>query len=221
MPIEQKETTQFIPALRFRGLTRFYDGLIRATLKEEAFKARLIRQARIEPGHRVLDLGCGTGTLTVMAKRAHPEATVIGLDADPETLDIARAKADQSGVTIELRHGRATEPPFEPGSFDRVISSLVLHHLTTDDKRQALVAAKKLLRHPGELHVADWGRAQNLPMRVAFLAVQLLDGFATTTDNVRGRIPELMTEAGFRAVEETHREVTVFGTLSLYKGAAP
>lgn len=49
----------------------------------------------------------------------------------------------------------------------------------------------------------------------------MLDGFATTTDNVRGFLPTLMTDAGFRAVEETHREMTVFGTLSLYRGLAP
>jgi hypothetical protein len=58
-------------------------------------------------------------------------------------------------------------------------------------------------------------------MRVAFLAIQLLDGFATTADNVRGLRPTYMTEAGFRSVEETHREMTVFGTLSLYRGVAP
>lgn len=58
-------------------------------------------------------------------------------------------------------------------------------------------------------------------MRVAFLAIQLLDGFGTTADNVRGLLPTLMEEAGLRDVEETHREMTVFGTLSLYKAAAP
>jgi 2-polyprenyl-3-methyl-5-hydroxy-6-metoxy-1,4-benzoquinol methylase len=215
------DTTKFIPALRFRALTRFYDGVVRTLLDEEAFKARLLRQARIEAGQRVLDVGCGTGTLTIMAKRAQPEAIVFGLDADRETLDIARSKADEGGVAIELRRGLASEPPFEPGTFDRVISSLLLHHLTTEDKRRGLAAAKALLRPGGEIHIADWGRAQSLSMRLAFLAVQLLDGFATTTDNVRGRIPELMAEAGFRAIEETHRERTIFGTLSLYKGVAP
>lgn len=215
------DATKFIPALRFRTLTRFYDGILRTLLKEEAFKDRLIRQARIEPSQRVLDVGCGTGTLTIMTKRAHREAAVFGLDADPEALDIARAKAAKDCVTVELHRGLAWEPPFEPGTFDRVISSLLLHHLTTENKRRALAAAKKLLRPGGEIHMADWGRAQNLPMRFAFLAVQLLDGFTTTTDNVRGRIPELMAEAGFGPVEETHREKTAFGTLSLYRGIVP
>ena len=57
-------------------------------------------------------------------------------------------------------------------------------------------------------------------MRLAFLGVQLLDGFETTSDNVQGRLVPLMEQAGFRSVSETHREMTVFGTLSLYQATA-
>ena len=58
-------------------------------------------------------------------------------------------------------------------------------------------------------------------MRAAFLAVQILDGFETTTDNVRGKLPSMMELAGFKDIAETHREMTMFGTLSLYRGVAP
>ncbi len=208
---------KFIPALRFHWLTRLYDGLINATLKEDAFKGRLIQQANVAPGHRVLDVGCGTGTLTVMLKRAHPAATVIGLDADPAALAIAKKKAQDGHVEIEFRQGLASAPPFEPGTFDRIVSSLVFHHLATADKRLALAAARSLLRTGGELHIADWGRAENVVMRAAFLGVQLLDGFATTTDNVQGCLPRFIEQAGFSSVTETHREMTVFGTLSLHR----
>jgi len=51
------DKARYIPALRFRSLTRFYDRILGAALKEEAFKEHLVRQARIGPGHRVLDLG--------------------------------------------------------------------------------------------------------------------------------------------------------------------
>ncbi len=210
----------YIPALRLRALTRFYDRALKATLKEERFKELLVRQARIESGHRVLDLGCGTGTLTVLVARAQPGATGVGLDGDPEALGIARTKAAQAGVAIELHEGMAFEPPFEPGSFDSDVSSLLFHHLTTEDKRRTLRASRDLLRTGGEIHVADWGRAQNFAMRIAFLSVRLLDGFATTADSARGRLPALMDEAGFTSVAETHREMTAFGTLSLYRGTA-
>lgn len=53
----------YVPALRFHWLTRFYDPLIRVTLREDRFKALLVEQAVPQPGDRILDLGCGTGTL--------------------------------------------------------------------------------------------------------------------------------------------------------------
>lgn len=95
--------TGFIPALRFRWLTRFYAPVVQALLKEEKFKKRLVEQANLKPGHQVLDLGCGTATLTIMLKRACPEATVIGLDGDSEVLGLARKKiaaADTDTTTI-------------------------------------------------------------------------------------------------------------------------
>ena len=215
------DTEHFIPALRFRWLTRFYDRVLAATLKEEKFKTLLLRQACIAPGHRVLDLGCGTGTLTLLAKRAVPEASVVGLDADPEALAIARRKAQAAGVDLDFREALAWDAPFPPGSFDRVLSSLVLHHLSPENKRRALLHVAALLRPGGELHVADWGAPHDALMRAAFLGVQLLDGFETTRDNVRGRIVPLMREAGFAAARETHRERSVFGTLSLYRAETP
>ena len=112
----------------------------------------------------------------------------------------------------------AYDPPFGTGSFDRIVSSLVFHHLTTADKRRTLAKARELLVPGGELHIADWGRPQNAWMRFAFLGVQLLDGFETTSDSVRGRLVPLMKEAGLLSVEETHRENTIFGTLAFYRG---
>jgi ubiquinone/menaquinone biosynthesis C-methylase UbiE len=211
-------TTSYIPALGFHWLTRFYDPVVRFTLREEEFKQRLIAQARLQPGHAILDLGCGTGTLTTMIKRACPGANVVGLDVDPEVLQIARRKAAAAGVEIELREGMAYAPPFAAGSFDRVLTSLVLHHLTTADKRRTLSAVKELLRPHGELHVADWGKPHNALMTVASYGVRLLDGAGTTQANHDGLIPTMMSEAGFADVAETDRMMTVFGTLSLYSG---
>lgn len=211
----------YVRALRFRGLTRFYDALVGATLKEDRFRNLLLEQAGIRPGHEVLDVGCGTGTLAVLVKRARPDARIVGLDGDPEVLCLAAKKVRDAGVDVELVEGLAHRPPFPPASFDRVLSSLVFHHLTTEDKTAAFSEIFGLLRPGGELHVADWGRAQNAAMRVAFLTVQLLDGFRTTTDNVRGRLVPMMQSAGFLDVVETYREMTLFGTLSLYRARKP
>ena len=211
----------YIPALRYESLTRFYDPVLRATLKEDRFKRMLVKQVALRPGHRVLDVGCGTATLTILLKQACAEAEVTGLDGDAKVLDLARTKIKAAGLDVTVMQGLASEAPFPLASFDRIASSLVFHHLTTEEKRRTLKRVRELLKSGGEVHTADWGKAQNPAMRVAFLAIQLLDGFSTTTDNVRGFLPTLMTDAGFRAVEETHREMTVFGTLSLYRGLAP
>lgn len=216
-----KAARAYIPALRFRWLTRFYDPVVQTLLREQRFKQRLVEQAGLQPGHRVLDLGCGTATLSIMLKRSCPEATVVGLDGDPEILRIAGQKVSAAGVEIELREGMAFAPPFASASFNRVVSSLVFHHLTTEDKRRTLAQVRALLRPGGELHLADWGKAQNPLMRFAFLGVQLLDGFQTTTDNVRGLLIPFMQEASFSSVAETGRVPTLLGTLSLYRAVVP
>ena len=211
---------RYIPALRFDWLTQFYDPVVRVTTKEEKFKALLVAQANLSPGQRVLDVGCGTGTLMIMLKRAQPLAQVLGLDGDANVLKLAKRKLEAAGIDAELSQGMASAPPFDDGSFDRVVSSLFFHHLATADKKAALARARRLLRAGGELHIADWGKAQNIAMRAAFVGVQLLDGFATTTDNVTGMLPTYMRDAGFSEVQETHREMTLLGTISLYRAVA-
>jgi len=93
--------------------------------------------------------------------------------------------------------------------------------LSAADKRRTLRQAYDLLRPGGELHIADWGKPSSVLTRLAFLGVQLLDGFETTADNVRGRLVQLAREAGFVAVRETRRETTLLGALSFYAGIRP
>ena len=211
----------FVPALRFHALTRLYDPLIRIAMRDERFKRRLVAQVDPQPGQRILDLGCGTGTLTILLKQACPAADVVGLDADPAVLALARKKASRAGVTLEFKEGSATEPPFSPGSFDRVVSSLVLHHLNGEDKARALSRSLALLREGGEVHLADCGRPHGPGMRAAFLAVQVLDGFASTAEHARGSLLGRLAAAGFAGAEETHRQRTPFGTLAFYRAHRP
>lgn len=211
----------YLPALRFARLTPLYDRLIALTMREGTFKRALLDQAGLARGQRALDLGCGTGTLTLLAKRQHPGVAVFGLDADPQALAIARAKAARAGLAPMFDEGLATALPYPDDFFDRVLSSLVLHHLTRDEKRRALAEAFRTLRPGGELHVADWGAPRDALMRVAFLTVRLLDGFDTTVDNARGDLPRLFRAAGFAEVALCGEYATPFGTLALYRARKP
>ena len=92
----------YVPALGFHSLTRFYDPLIAMSMRETALKGRLVEQAAIVPRHDVLDVGCGTGTLAMIAKSRHPEARIVGLDGDPEVLGIARRKIEAAHLGIEF-----------------------------------------------------------------------------------------------------------------------
>lgn len=164
----------------------------------------------------MLDVGCGTGTLAITAKRERPLAEVVGVDGDPAILRIAEEKARRTGVAVRFEVGSATALPYADVTFDRVLSSLVFHHLRREDKLAALREMLRVLKQGGELHIADWGKPQNHLMRAAFLGVQLLDGFATTQDSMIGVLPVLMREAGFIEVQVRREFSTVFGTLTLY-----
>lgn len=211
---------RFVPALGVDWLTPLYDVVARL-VGERRFKRRLIEVAGIRAAHDVLDLGCGTGTLALMVHEMRPGARVTGLDIDPCILAMARRKSARAGADIALVEGSATSPPFPAGSFDRILTTLMLHHLTTAQKQETLAAARRLLRPGGELHIADWGKPHNALMRIASLGFQHFDGGETTGVNIRGELPALMQAAGFDDVAETERRMTLFGTLAFVRGRAP
>lgn len=211
------ENEAFVPALGYRWLTPLYDVVVRATTRERRCKRALIEQAGILPGQRVLDLATGTGTLAIWIKQRQPAAEVTGVDIDPEILARAERKARLGQAEIDLRRARSDTLPFPAQYFDRVVSSLFFHHLTWQEKVRTARELFRVTRPGGELHVADWGRPANPLMRGLFLAIQCLDGFETTRDNVAGGLISLFEQAGFRDVAECRRFATVFGTLSLYR----
>ena len=207
------KTDKYIPALSFGWLTPLYDPILKWGMREEYFKLKLIQQAKIQPGMRVLDLGCGTGTLTILIKQLHPDAEVVGLDGDRTVLEIARSKAHQVGVDITLDHGMAFQLPYPDSSFDRVLSSLVIHHLTTDDKQRTMREIYRVLRPGGELHIVDFGKPRHVYARLISLIMRRLEQAA---DNIQGLLPGMIHAAGFDQVHEPAQYRTLFGDLSLY-----
>ncbi len=211
-------TERLIPALGYHWLTGLYDPILRWTTREATFKPRLVSQLLDADARRVLDLGCGTGSLTIDLRMRAPAARIVGLDADHRILDLARRKAARASASVEFVHGSATSLPFCDGSFDRVVSSLLFHHLLPQAKQRALGEVYRVLRQGGRLHVADWGKPSTRLMRLAFYGVQLLDGFATTQDSAAGKLVDYARQAGFADFRVTGRVATAFGEVCLYSG---
>jgi ubiquinone/menaquinone biosynthesis C-methylase UbiE len=217
----KSSSNSYLLALRYHWLTRFYDPVVRVTTREATFKEALLRQAGLQDGHRILDLGCGTGTLAVLVKRAHGGAEVFGSDADTEVLNLARTKLEAAGIEVQLDQGLASALPYADESFDRTLSSLFFHHLPSELKLESMREVLRVLRPGGEFHIADWGKPTSPVMRLAFIGVQLLDGYATTADNVKGLLPDFLGLAGFENVESTNCFSTLLGTVSLYQARKP
>jgi ubiquinone/menaquinone biosynthesis C-methylase UbiE len=189
----------YIPAAGHDWLLPLYDPLFRYLLGEDALRRAILAHAEIGSGCRVLDVGCGTGTQAVLAKQTHPDAEVVGVDGDDKALAIARSKADRAGVAIAFDAGLATALPYADARFDRVISSLVFHHLVEADKRRALAEILRVLAPGGAFVLVDFGEPLTVLERIG--AKLFLRG-EHARENLEGRLPALLREAGFSRIEE-------------------
>ena len=206
-----------IPALGYDWFTNLYDSVVGLTMPETKFKTALLNQANIQSGHRVLDFGVGTATLSLLAKYKHSEAEFTGVDVDDKVLSIATRKVEQAGINISLIKYDGKTLPFADNTFDRAISSLVFHHLSPNQKLNSLKEIHRVLKSNGQLHIADWGKSANAVMRGAFYLVQLLDGFPNTKDHAEDKFPGFIAQAGFSNVERGAHFNTVYGTMQLFK----
>ena len=209
-----RSNEDYIPALGVRALTPFYDLIQRWVVRDTRFKGRLIEQAEIQAGQRVLDLGCGTGTLALMVKRSQPDAEVVGLDADPQMLKVATAKAALETIAVKFDQGMAFSLPYPDDSFDRVLSSLMIHHLKTPDKGKTAREIHRILKPGGRLHVIDFGKPRTLYGKLVGL---FLHGFEEANDNIDGHLPRIFEQAGLK-VREAGDFMTFFGSLTFLYG---
>jgi ubiquinone/menaquinone biosynthesis C-methylase UbiE len=213
---------RIIPALGRNGLTWAYDFAIALATREHKWRNRLAAAVAPGPEDKIVDLGCGTGTLAIMLKRRQPQAHIIGLDPDPEVLLIARRKMERAGMIIELFRadaGQIAEIVKDP--VDKIVSSLVFHHLALEKKQATLKGIFTALRPGGGLYLTDYGLQRSRLMRSLFRVVQTLDGFETTQPNADGVLPQLMIEAGFEGVTEASALPTLTGSISFYEAHRP
>lgn len=206
----------YLPAAGHDLLLPGYDLLTRLLGMNRVYDA-LITQADLADGHRVLEIGCGTGNLTLRAKRAHPTTELVGSDPDPLALARAQRKArDLSGITFE--RGYAQQLPYGDGAFDRVLSSMMLHHL--DDTVKAAAAAEifRVLRPGGRLHLIDVGGDMTGDDG---LAAHFIRRNRHAAANLGDSIPRLLRGAGFDCAEVASRRHRLIGRLTYYRATRP
>lgn len=155
----------------------------------------IVRMANIKTGAKVLDVGCGSGNLTLTAKRyAGLSGSVYGIDASPEMIDVARQNAKRTGIDAMFDVGLIEKLPFEDSTFDVVISRLVMHHLPDDLKQQALAEIFRILKPEGTIFLADFQTPSN-PVLARLISL-LIGHPAMMQSKVSDLIP-MLEQAGF------------------------
>src|ERR1044072_5570314 len=207
---------EFLPAAGRDVFLPLYDPIV-SLMGFDAARRELISLANIEPDHRVLDIGCGTGTLLVKLKRQYGAAQVVGLDPDPKALRRARIKAARAAVSVQFDQGLANELPYKRESFDRVFSSFMFHHLDNPERENMLKEVLRVLKPGGSFHFVDF-IVDDASHR--FLD-RLFRAHAQMKDNSDERIRYLMSHTGVRneqAASESHCRIAYFNVSLVFFG---
>ncbi|HKE97272.1 MAG TPA: methyltransferase domain-containing protein [Povalibacter sp.] len=207
----------YLPAAGRDAFLPLYDPFTRL-LGIDGLRMSLLDQAALQSHFRVLDVGCGTGSLAVLIKRLYSTVDVTGVDPDPKALARAERKARRASVSVRFDRGFADALPYSGATFDRVFSSLMFHHIPRNDKEQSLREIRRVLRPGGRLEFLDMA---NPASHSHGLFGRLIHSPAQMKDNVDQRILELMTSAGFEKPTHVDNRGLLFGRVAFFQATAP
>lgn len=163
--------------------------------REQAYRERILNLTGLKPGESVLDVGCGTGTLAIAAKRrVGPAGRVYGIDASRDMIARARMKAKSAGVEVTFENAVAEKMPFTGGTFDAVLATVMLNHLGRKARQQCACEIRRVLNQGGRVLAVDFGGAARKGR--SLLALFHRQGHV--------KLPELIAvldEAGLKSVE--------------------
>jgi ubiquinone/menaquinone biosynthesis C-methylase UbiE len=209
---------EYVPAAGRHWALPFYDLLAKAMGADRARQLLVDQAAGAAPG-RFLDVGCGTGSLVLLLKRAHPGAEIIGLDPDPNALAIARRKASRAGLQVEMVEGFADALPYPNGGIDRLFSSLMYHHLRGEQKDAMLREVARVLAPGGRFHMLDFA-GPGAADRRGFIA-RHLHGSGALRGNDTARVFERMSGAGLIDAKVVARLRLHAVDVCVYEASAP
>lgn len=200
VPIDPAPPTR---ALTLNWLAPWYDTVCDRLGFGAAFRVYVLEAAAVQPGERVLDLGCNAGALARQASQAAgPGGLVWGVDPAPDMIRIALQTCAGRQGSLRFRAAAPEQLPFENQSFDVTIASLVLQRLPPDLKSSALAEAARVLRPGGRLIVADLDRPDRARWR-GLCAPLLL--YPSVSPHLRGLTEALLVRAGFTRVRRKGR----------------
>jgi ubiquinone/menaquinone biosynthesis C-methylase UbiE len=203
----------YLPAAGHDWFLPIYDPLTRL-LGVDTARRELLEQAALDPHHQVLDVGCGTGALAILIKHVHPGVDVAGVDPDPKALARAQRKASRAGVSIRFDRGFADALPYGEGTFDRVFSSMMLHHVADGEKEAALREVHRVLKAGGRLELLDFFVPESGD---GGFFERLIHSHHQLKDNTAARVLSLLSSAGFAAPKMLRERRTLFGRIGFYQ----
>ncbi|SES23276.1 Methyltransferase domain-containing protein [Lentzea xinjiangensis] len=202
MTEKSSQERDYLPGMGKHYLLPLYD-VVHKVSGLGRVHAEMVAAAGLRDGHRVLDVGCGTGNLLRATGQRHPGVELTGVDPDLKMLARAERKLRRAGLRARLDRGFAQELTFPDGSFDRVFSSLMLHHLDTSSKDEMLAEVRRVLRPDGLLVLADavlHGHSH---------------GHEHLRDNVGDAVAQRIAAAGFTVEPTRTRKLRAFGVVGI------